>query len=98
MSEADLLAALPGLAFAFVLVLARVGTAVMLLPGLGEVEAPAMVRAGLALAMTLLVLPAVEPTVPSLPQDLAGAGMIGAELLSGAVLGWLARLPALALS
>jgi flagellar biosynthetic protein FliR len=98
MNEAEFLASLPALAFAFVLVLSRVGTAVMLLPGLGEAEAPAMVRAGFALALTLLVLPGVVPLVPNVPQDLAGAGMVGAELLTGAVLGWLARLPALALS
>jgi flagellar biosynthetic protein FliR len=98
MSEAELLASLPSLAFAFMLVLSRVGTAVMLLPGLGEVEAPAMVRAGFALALTLLVLPTVLPQIPQQSGDLAGAGMVGAELLTGAVFGWLARLPALALS
>jgi flagellar biosynthesis protein FliR len=98
MTEADLLASLPGMAFAFVLVLCRVGTAVMLLPGLGEVEMPAMVRAGFALALTVLVLPGVAGLVPAAPEDWSGAGMVGAELLTGAVLGWLARLPALALS
>ncbi len=46
MSEADaaLLAALPALAFQAVLVFARLGAAVMVLPGLGEAEVPAPVR------------------------------------------------------
>lgn len=97
MTEAALLASLPSMAFALVLVLCRVGTAVMLIPGLGEAELPAMVRAGFALGLTLLVLPGVVGLVPEAPGDWSGAGMIGAELLTGAVLGWLARLPALAL-
>lgn len=101
--DAALLAALPGWAFAFVLVLCRVGAVVMLMPGLGEVEPPAVVRAGLALAVTLLLLPVVAPLVSAPPDaglsgaGASGAGMVAAELLVGAMLGWLARLPALAL-
>lgn len=97
MTEADLLAALPSLAFALGLVLCRVGMVVMLLPGLGEVEAPMMLRAGLALGVSLLLLPAVSPLIPNVPEGVAGPQMVAAELLTGAALGWLARLPALAL-
>jgi flagellar biosynthetic protein FliR len=46
MDEAGLLAALPVLAFQAVLVFARVGAAVMVLPGLGETEVPAPMRRG----------------------------------------------------
>ena len=97
MDEAQLLAALPGLAFAFVLVLSRTGMAVMLLPGLGEAEPPPIVRAGLTLALTALVLPGVAPLVPA-TSGVAAAGMIVAELGVGTLLGWLARLPAMALT
>lgn len=98
MTDAALLAALPGWAFAFVLVLCRSGAVVMLMPGLGEAEPPAVVRAGLALAITFLLLPGVAPLVPGAPEaGASGVGMIAAELLVGAMLGWLARLPALAL-
>lgn len=97
-ADAAWIAALPSLAFAFVLVLSRVGTAVMLLPGVGEMELPGMVRAGFALALTMLLLPAIAPAVPALPSGMAGAGMIGADLLVGLTLGMLARLPVLALS
>jgi len=96
-TEADLLAALPSLVFALGLVLCRVGMVVMLLPGLGEVEAPMMLRAGLALGVSLLLLPAVSPLIPNVPEGVAGPQMVAAELLTGAALGWLARLPALAL-
>ena len=97
MTDADLLAALPSVAFALGLVLCRVGMVVMLLPGLGEIEAPMMVRAGLALGLSVLLLPAVIPLVPAAPDGLAGPRMIAAEVVTGAALGWLARLPALAL-
>lgn len=98
MDDAALLAALPGWAFAFALVLSRTGMAVMLLPGLGEAEPPPIVRAGLALAITVLLVPAVAPLVPPVPEiGFGGAAMVAAELLVGSLLGWLARLPALAL-
>ena len=45
--DAALVAALPGWAFAFVLVLSRVSAVVLLLPGIGESDLPAMLRAGL---------------------------------------------------
>ena len=98
MTDAALIEALPGWAFAFVLVLSRTGAAVMLLPGLGEVDPPSTVRAGLALAISVLLLPGVAAAVPAVPAGWGGGGMVAAELLVGASLGWLARLPALALS
>ena len=97
MTDVDLLASLPGLAFAFALVLSRTSVVVMLLPGIGEAEPPSVVRAGLALALSLLLLPGVAGMVQDPPQAGIGAAMIGAELLTGALLGWLARLPVLAL-
>jgi flagellar biosynthetic protein FliR len=48
---------LPALAAAFMLVFARVGTMVMLLPGLGEVNIPARAKLSIALMLTLIILP-----------------------------------------
>jgi len=94
--DAELLIGALDWGFAFVLVLSRTGAAVMLLPGLGEAEPPAMLRAGLTLGLTALVLPAVGVVAP--PPDIWRlGGMIVAELVCGAMLGWLARLIALAL-
>ena len=94
MSPAEL-ASLPSWAFAFALVLCRCSAAVMLLPAFGEVEIPAPVRAGLALALVALILPGVGVVAPL--DGWRTASMVGAELLCGGVLGWLARCIALAL-
>ena len=48
---------LPALAAAFMLVFARIGTMVMLLPGLGELSVPVRVRLTVALVLAAVVLP-----------------------------------------
>ena len=100
-ADAALLAGLPAWAFAFVLVICRAGTACMLIPGAGEAEVPAMVRAGFAVALTALLLPGLAPDMPAPPGDVGMLlFMVAAELTTGLFLGWLARLvvasPALA--
>ncbi len=91
--DAALLAALPAWAFGFVLVLARTSAAVMLLPAVGEAELPPMVRAGIALALAVLLLPGVQPLLPRGPAEpVAAAGMVACEVVTGLWLGWLARL------
>jgi flagellar biosynthetic protein FliR len=98
-ADAALLAALPGLAFQFVLLLARMGAAVMLLPGLGEAEIPASLRLTLALALVFLLLPALGPTLPAVPSEPPEAlRLIAVELLAGVWIGLLARFLALALA
>lgn len=96
---ASFVASLPAWSFAFMLVVARFGAAMTLLPGLGEAAAPSMVRAGLALAITILLLPVIFPHPPAIPgAGLRAAGMVGAEAITGLWLGWMARLLCLALS
>jgi flagellar biosynthetic protein FliR len=93
---ADLLSAQ---AFAFMLVVCRCASAVMLLPALGESDPPPMLRAGIAFALAVLLTPAVASELPPMPQSfLKLAGLIAGELLAGGVLGWLARLISLALA
>ena len=94
MTSADL-ATLPNWAFAFALVLCRCSGAMLLLPGLGEAEIPATVRAGLVLTLVALILPSVGMVAP--PEGWRTAAMVAAELLCGGVLGWLARCVTLAL-
>src|SRR5579863_9963977 len=48
---------LPVLAATFMLVFARVGAMVMLLPGLGESNIPVRIKLGIALLLTLILLP-----------------------------------------
>ena len=96
--DAVLLAALPAWAFAFILVMARIGAAISLLPGLGEAEPPVMLRVGLGLGVTGLLLPAIAPSIPPVPEAGAqAASMVAAEVITGLWIGWLARMLVLAL-
>jgi flagellar biosynthetic protein FliR len=95
MTEADaaLLASLPALAFQAVLLFARLGAAVMLMPGLGEAEVPAPLRLGLGLALVVLLLPVLRPVLPAAPDDVAEAlRLVATEVALGLWLGGLARL------
>ncbi len=48
---------LPALAAAFVLAFARIGAMVMLMPGFGESNIPTRIKLGIALMLTLIILP-----------------------------------------
>ncbi len=84
---------LPALAATFMLVFARIGTMVMLLPGLGEMSMPVRVRLTVALVLSAMFLP-LHRTAYTL--DLREFGpvllMLGHEILIGAILGLVARL------
>ena len=84
---------LPALAAAFMLTFARVGTMLMLLPGIGEQTMPSRIRLGIALLLTALLLPAHQKAYAI---DLGAVGpvivMLFQELVIGAVLGLTARL------
>ena len=59
---------LPGLAAAFLLVFARIGTMLMLLPGLGEQNVSARMRLTVALVLAGVLLP-LQPTPTSLWRE-----------------------------
>lgn len=85
-------------AFALLLVMARTGTMFAIVPGLGESSIPAQVKAGVILALTLVLLPGIEPLLPPRPEsELSLAGMILAEMANGLWFGWLARMLTLSL-
>lgn len=99
MTEADhaLLQMLPGLVFQAALVFARLGAAVMLLPGLGEAEVPAPLRLGLGVALVALLLPVLAPGLPPMPDDLAElTRLLVTEMVVGLWIGTLARILVLA--
>ena len=48
---------LPALAAAYMLAFARIGTMIMLLPGLGELSVPVRVRLTVALVLTAVIMP-----------------------------------------
>ena len=85
---------LPALAAAFLLTFARIGTMVMLLPGVGELTLPSRVRLALALVLTAIILPAHENAYAiDLNNSLAPAiTMLIQEIMIGVILGMTARL------
>jgi flagellar biosynthesis protein FliR len=84
---------LPALAAAFMMVFARVGTMLMLLPGLGELMISSRLRLTAALVLAAVMLPlhrdAYQIDLRSLGPVLL---MLAEEMLVGAVLGMTARL------
>jgi flagellar biosynthetic protein FliR len=76
----------------FFLVFLRVSTLVIMIPILGDRTAPARVKAGLAILITILVIPFVEKPAEA-AQDLFSLGVrMGGEILIGLVLGFAGRL------
>ena len=84
---------LPALGATFILMFARIGTMVMLMPGLGELTLPARVRLTIALVLTIVMFPLHRA---AFTLDLSSFGpvmmMLGQEILIGTVLGLAARL------
>lgn len=79
--------------FAFFLVFARIGAAVMLLPGIGEQYVMARIRLAFALALTVVILPLVREGLPGLPaQPVAVLALIVNETMFGLFVGGAARL------
>src|SRR5476649_979804 len=89
---------LPALAAAFMLVFARIGAMVMLLPGLGESNIPVRVKLTIALMLTLIILPlhrtAYQVDMQSLTPLLI---LMMHEIVIGIVLGATARVTLAAL-
>ncbi|MDB5511311.1 MAG: fliR [Enterovirga sp.] len=84
--------AIPDLASLFALAFARIGTLVMLFPGVGERLVPARLRLAFAVLLTLVLLPAVGGLLPAgrEPQGVIGA-LLG-EVAIGLVLGIATRM------
>jgi flagellar biosynthetic protein FliR len=84
---------LPALAAAFVLIFARIGTMVMVLPGFGETSIPVQVRLTVALVLTAVLIPLHRNAyVVDLKSFGPLVAMLAQEMLIGAVLGLVARL------
>jgi flagellar biosynthesis protein FliR len=84
---------LPNNAFAAMLVFARIGSAMMLLPGFGEVYVLARYRLLFALIFSGLLLPILAPILPPMPQSPAQLLLVlGGELVIGVFIGTLTRM------
>ncbi len=84
---------LPANIFAAALVFARLGSALMLLPGIGEIYVSPRLRLVLALGITLVATPVVAPSLPRLPAGtIELLLMLGGEIAVGLFIGTIARI------
>ncbi|MEX2649273.1 MAG: flagellar biosynthetic protein FliR [Alphaproteobacteria bacterium] len=75
------------------IVFARVGAAMMVLPGFGEAFVYARARLGLALLVSAALAPIAAPTLPPIPADgIDALLLVGREALVGLAVGTVVRL------
>src|ERR1700753_1382509 len=94
------LPALSGTILTYLLVFARVGAMVMLLPAIGDMGVPSRVRLGLARAVFFCLTPTVASAYPAVaPASLMGLViLILQEVTAGVLVGAMARIIMSALS
>jgi len=84
---------LPEAGFLYLLIFARVGTMLMLIPALGEQVIPARMRLSFALAFALVLYPLLTPSLPGLPPDMwQMIVLLLHELAVGLILGATSRI------
>jgi flagellar biosynthetic protein FliR len=90
---------LPALAATFMLVFARVGAMVMLMPGFGETNIPVRIKLGIALLLTLIILPLHRAAYQIDLTSMSSLGVLMVhEIVIGIVLGATARVTLSALA
>jgi flagellar biosynthetic protein FliR len=78
--------------FAFILTFVRMGSALMLMPGLGDMMTPRNIRLYFALALSFVLAPIVAPSLPHpIPQTFMLISLIAMEFMIGAFIGTLTR-------
>ena len=84
---------LPQTGFIFMLIFARLGTMLMLLPALGEAVVPSRIRLMMGLLFALVMLPVIKPQYGVLPDTINGAiALLLSEMVVGLFIGATARL------
>jgi flagellar biosynthetic protein FliR len=75
------------------LVFFRIGSLLMLIPGIGEGYVPVRMRLSLAIALTFVIAPIAAPSLPPLPAEVGAlAGYVIRETLIGLMIGGVLRL------
>jgi len=84
---------LPETAYLFILIFARVGTMLMLMPAFGESLIPSRMRLGFALAFSMVLFPLVSPELPAMgSSNIFGIfSLLIQEVIIGLILGSLGR-------
>ena len=90
---------LPETAYLYVLIFARVGSILMLIPALGEQVIPARMRLSFALLFATVLFPLVSPSLPALSGDVLQILVyLLHEIAIGLIIGAITRLVTLAAS
>ena len=84
--------------FAFIIIFVRFGTALMIMPGVGDSFVPSNIRLMFALGVCLVMTPIIMPFMPSpLPGFATMLVLIVMEFITGLFIGTIARILMLAL-
>ncbi len=84
---------LGGSVWAFMLLLCRLGSTIMLMPGWGESSVPPRVRMALAVFVTIAAFPLLSPQMPAQPESVVKmAGAVFSELAVGLYMGLIGRI------
>lgn len=79
--------------FAFIMIFVRFGTALMIMPGIGDSFVPMNIRLLIALAICLVVTPVIQPYIPSpIPPFPTMFVLIIMEFIIGLFMGTIARI------
>lgn len=93
MISLDLDTQLSGHAFSFLLVFCRIGSALMIFPGIGESFVSPKLRLMFALTVSFLMFPVLMPALPAIPQGIPEIAMLVIrEILIGLFFSSLLRL------
>lgn len=78
--------------FAFLMAFCRIGSAIMILPGIGESYVSPRIRLMLALGISLLLTPVLEPLMPPVPGNpLSLFLLLIIEIIAGSFIGMVCR-------
>ncbi len=84
---------LPATIFSTLLIFARVGAMIMVLPGFGEPYIPPRVRLGIAMGLSIVLQPVLVDALPPIPaQPVSLLPLIAGEVLIGVFIGGMVRL------
>ncbi len=91
--QSTLEAFLVGGILAFMLTFARLGTAIMIMPGFGDSFVSERIRIHIALGMSFVLFPVIMPYIPSpIPSTFLLISLIGMEVVIGLLIGTVARI------
>ncbi len=77
----------------FMLTFARIGTAIIIMPGLGDSFVSTRIRLHMALGLSFVLFPIILPYIPSpIPSDFWLIAIIGTEVIIGLMIGTVARI------